>query len=117
MAKNCVVMARPLSPYQPQFVFTGLDGAVTRQQRTAAGRTAVGDIDKLQSCKAEFLHHRIRVAGILTAAKGELHVRPITGCVTKRLTYRDDSLLSTRHTGRAAERMNADTNDRYLSHL
>ena len=63
--------------HQPYFVLTRLDGVICGDQRTAAGCTTVGHIDKGDTGQTQLIHQGIGTAGTGTASEGELDITPL----------------------------------------
>ena len=108
MAKNCVVSISPVSPYQepmPHSSGSGLNApggclskpttsassappatsiACAVDQRRAAGRAAVLDVDEGQAGEPERRHRRVGVARRVGAAGGEVDLLPADARVGQR---------------------------------
>src|SRR5210317_989625 len=94
-----------------------LDRVIGGYQGTAAGSAAVGDIDKGNAGKPQFVTQSVGVTGAGTAAIGELYVAPFHTRILERQARRIGALLQTAARGRAAEGVNTDTDYRYIHGL
>ena len=72
---------------EPDVVRAGLERAHRGDERRAAGRAAVLHVDEREPRRAEIGDHRVRVAGVLAAAVGELHVGPRDAGVGERRAH------------------------------
>ena len=93
----------------------GLDGVVSGGERGAAGRTAIRDVDELQSRQAQHGNHRVRIAGGGTAANGKLQILPGNACIFAGFAYGVSALLHAGHAFVAPERVHADADNGYVT--
>ena len=140
IAKNCVVSIRPVSPYQlpmpidsgsalnaprgclskpiatPRSNGPGADRRVGHRQRAAAGGAPVPDVDERQPGEPELVDEGVGVATVPAAAERELDVVPADAGVGEREAGRVHGLLAAGDAVVAAERVDADPDDRHTGH-
>ena len=111
---ECAARVLVESDDEADLVRAGLQRLERGDERRAARRTAVLDVDERDACRAEIGDHGVGVAGVLAAAVRELDIVPRHTRVGERIARRVNAHRHPGHAFVATEGIDAGADDRNL---
>ena len=94
-----------------EVVLAQADGVGGQREGAGRRRTPVVDVGERDPRQTEESNHRVGVVDLVAAGEGELDLPPFDACVCEGAPDRHRSHVDARHTGEAAERVQAHSHD------